>query len=274
MSGQFIALIFIYFLSKTSGGSLIKLGLAVGIAQIVVLLIASLVFFMRRYRTYAPTFKAIDFNKARDILNLGAKFFLIQISAVVVFQTTNIVITQVLGPTQVTIYNIAHKYFFSVGMVFTIILTPFWSAFTDAYAKNDYEWMREALLRLKKAWLMIIPVVLVMLILSSYVYKVWIGNSVIISFSISLFSAIYVILFSRFNLFIYLINGIGKIKVQLYTNGLISIVYIPMAIYAGKFFDLEGIILANIVVALAHSIIGKIQVHKLLNKTAEGVWNK
>lgn len=274
MSGQFLALIFIFFLSKTSGGSLIKLGLAVGFAQIIILLISSLLFFIGRYRRYAPTFKAIDFLKAKDILSLGVKFFVIQISAVVIFQTTNIVITQVLGPTQVTTYNIAYKYFFSIGMIFIIILTPFWSAFTDAYAKNDFVWMREALLRLKRVWLMIIPVVLLMLLLSSYVYKLWIGDSVIISFSISVFSAIYVILFSRFNLFIYLINGIGKIKVQLYTNVLISIVYIPMAIYLGKWFDLEGVIFANIVVALAHSIIGKIQVHKLVYKTAEGVWNK
>ena len=274
MSGQLLALIFIFFLTRTTEGSLVKLGLALGLAQTVVLLIASVMFFVKGYKQYAPAFKNIDFSKAKDIFNLGAKFFLIQISAIVIFQTTNFVITQVLGPAQVTTYNIAYKYFFSIGMVFAIILTPFWSAFTDAYTKNDYKWMREALRRLKKIWLMIIPVVLIMLLLSSFAYRVWIGNAVVIPFSVSLFSTLYVILFSRFNLFIFLINGIGKVQLQLYTNIIISVIFIPTAIYLGKWFGLEGIIAANIAVALTHAILSNIQVNKLINGTARGVWNQ
>lgn len=274
MSGQLLALIFIFFLTRTTEGSLIKLGLALGIAQTVVLAIASMTFFVNRYKQYAPAFKDIDFLKAKDIFNLGAKFFLIQISAIVIFQTTNFVITQVLGPAQVTIYNIAYKYFFSIGMVFAIILTPFWSAFTDAYTKNDYKWMSKAARRLKKIWLMIIPIVLIMLLASSFVYRIWIGNVVVIPFSVSVFSTLYVILFSRFNLFIFLINGMGKVQLQLYTNIIISIVFIPVAIYSGKWFGLEGIIAANIAVALTHSVLSNIQVNKLINGTARGVWNQ
>ena len=64
------------------------------------------------------------FKYAKDIMSLGTKFFLIQIAAIIIFQTTNIVISQVLGPQHVTIYNIAYKYFFTINLIFIIILTP------------------------------------------------------------------------------------------------------------------------------------------------------
>ena len=35
-----------------------------------------------------------------------------------------------------------------LNMAANIILTPFWSAFTDAYIKRDYNWMRGTLEKL------------------------------------------------------------------------------------------------------------------------------
>ncbi len=274
MMGQLLALVSIFLLTRATEGSLLKLGVALGLSQTIVLLIASLLFFGKRYRKYSPSLKHIDFSKARDIFSLGSKFFIIQISAIIIFQTTNMVIAQILGPEQVTTYNVAYKYFFSIGMVFTIILTPFWSAFTDAYTKHDYNWMMTALKKLEIIWLMIIPVVFIMLLMSGFIYKIWIGNTVIIPFTVSLFIASYVLLFTRFNLFIYLINGIGKIRLQLYVNVIISLIYIPMAIYSCKLLGLAGIILANIVVALTHSIVSQIQIRKLMNFTAKGIWDQ
>jgi O-antigen/teichoic acid export membrane protein len=159
-------------------------------------------------------------------------------------------------------------------MVFTIIITPFWSAFTDAYTKQDYVWMKTVLKKLQMIWLTIIPVVFIMLLLSAFVYKIWIGDAVLIPFTVSLFIALYVLLFTRFSLYIYMINGIGKIQLQLYINVSISLVYIPMAIYSCKWLGLPGIILANILVALIHSIVSQIQIRRLMNGNAKGIWNK
>lgn len=274
MSGQLLALGFIFILTKTTEGSLVKLGLALSLAQIIVLLVASFIFFNGKYKEYKPSIKHVEFSKADDILNLGIKFFVIQVSAIIIFQTTNIVITQVLGPSQVTVYNIAYKYFFVIGMVFSIIITPFWSAFTDAFTKVDFGWMRSSLKGLQNFWLVIIPTSVIMLLLSSFVYRIWIGNSVTVPFLISFLMALYVIMFTRFSLFINLINGIGKVHLQLYVNITISVLYIPAAVYSCKYLGLTGIVLANILVALTHSIISQVQIAKLMNGTANGIWNK
>ena len=73
-----------------------------------------------------------------------------QIAAVVVFTTDNLIITQLFGPAQVAPYSIALKYFNIAQMGFSIIITPFWSAFTEAYTKNDYAWIKNNIKRLIK----------------------------------------------------------------------------------------------------------------------------
>ena len=45
-----------------------------------------------------------------------------------IYQFMNIIISRVKGPEAVTEYNIAYKYFNTLNMFATIILTPFWSA--------------------------------------------------------------------------------------------------------------------------------------------------
>lgn len=272
--GQLLGLWFIFLLSKQTDGSLLKLGFAFGSAQVISLIIASLILFNGKYKKYKPGFSHVKFKEASHILNLGVKFFLIQISAIVIFQTTNVVISRVLGPVYVTTYNIAYKFFFTITMIFAIILTPFWSAFTDAYTKGDFSWMHSSIKKLKSLWLVTVPVATLMLIVSPAIYKVWVGDSVHVPFIVSALLALHVLLFTRFSLFIYLINGTGKIQLQLYVNMAIAIAYIPLAIYLSKWIGLPGIIVANILVSLIHAIISQIQMTEILNESALGIWNK
>lgn len=60
----------------------------------------------------------------------------------------NIIISRVQGPEVVTQYNLAYRFFNVLLMVVVIVLNPFWSAFTEAYAKRDYNWMRSV----RKNW--------------------------------------------------------------------------------------------------------------------------
>ena len=57
------------------------------------------------------------------------------------YQCTNILISNVSGPNEVTSYNIAYKYLGIAMMIYSIILSPLWPAFTDAYTKKDFNWM-------------------------------------------------------------------------------------------------------------------------------------
>ena len=103
-----------------------------------------------------------------------------------------------------------------VPMIFSIILTPFWSAFTDAYAKKDLLWIRKEIKHLQLFWVLIIILTITMLGFSNFMYKIWIGNIVNISSTLSIVMTLYVIINSWCAIYSYLLNGIGIIKIQLY----------------------------------------------------------
>ena len=274
MLGQALALLIIFILTKTTHGSLLYLALALGLCPIIIMAASTLLFFKMDYKSYKPSIKFFDKNIVKDILSLGSKFFLIQIAAIIFYQTTNLIITNITCPEDVTVYNIAYKYFGIGTMIFGIIIAPFWSAYTDAFTNGDYSWMRNTYRKLLHIASGLSILIVVLLLVSSFVYKVWIGNAVTIPFNISLTVAVYVITNLYCLLNSNIINGMGKIKLQLVFSNITMLLNIPLAILLGKQFGVVGIIIPSILFSIVGIIIYMTQVSKLLNKSAKGVWNQ
>lgn len=273
MIGQLFALIIIFILTKTTDGSLIYLGLTFGFVPILVLLISSFIFFNTVYKDLKPSFKFVEFSIGKDILKLGIKFFIIQIAFIVIYQTSNIIIAQVASPDDVTIYNIAFKYFGIATMVFSIIMTPFWSAFTNAFTIKDYDWMKLTYNKLAKISIVIILSVILLFGLSSYAYKLWIGDVVEVRYTVSLMVAFFVMLNIWNSLHSILLNGMGKIKLQLFLSIIGMVLNIPLAIYFGNKFGIEGVVVAGVLLSIISAIIAPLQLKLILNKKAIGIWN-
>lgn len=271
--GQVISLIIIYILTLTTKGSLIYLACALGIGPFLILLMSSLWFFKTSYRTYSPTIKLINFRYAKDIMSLGTKFFIIQIAVLVIYESTNIIISQVSGPQNVTIYNIAYRYFSVLTMIFYIIMAPFWSAFTEAKMLDDYIWMKKTFHKLIKTVLLLLVAAVFMLTISHFIFKLWIGNLVSISFSMSLVVAIYIMSCLWNMLFSQLLNGMGKIKLQMYFSLIGTTINIPLALFLGHKYGVNGVVLSPIIINLISAVYAPYQVNLLLNKKAKGIWN-
>lgn len=272
--GNLLSLILILIIVATGSGNLIYIGIAFSIAPIIVLSASSVWFFRRNYRMFAPSIKFIRFEHAKSLINLGIKFFIIQIAALVLFQTDNIVITQIFSPKEVTIFNIAFKLFSTIIMIFTIIAAPLWSAFTEAHTNNDFSWIKNTLSKMRKIWLLLSVLTIIVLFLSQTLYKWWMGNAVQIPFVLSAALAFYVIVYVWQSIHVFFLNGIGKIKLQLYLVIISGALNIPLAIFLGKKIGLAGVTLSNAILFLILGIIFSIQVKKINNNTAKGIWIK
>ncbi len=90
--GSLISLTLIYILTKTTSGNLIYLGTVFSLTPVLVLISSSLWFYTHNYKQYAPSVKFVKFHYARDLMNLGIKFFVIQIASVILYETSNIII--------------------------------------------------------------------------------------------------------------------------------------------------------------------------------------
>jgi O-antigen/teichoic acid export membrane protein len=274
--GKVLNLIIVYILLQTTADKLLYLGITYSATPVLLLIIFTLILFLGKFKHIAPNYKFIDFSLFSDLFNLGGKFFLIQIAAVILYTTDNMIITQLFSPAEVTPYNIAHKYFGILMMGFTIIVAPFWSAATDAYTKGEFDWIKRAVSKLVKIWALLAVALLIMLIFSNKVYHIWLGDKVTIPFVLSAAWAFFIALQSLNTIFIQIINGTGKIKLQMILGTIGAVLNIPLSILFAKYFGwgVTGVIGATIATQLLSITFYYIQYKKIINDNLTGIWSK
>lgn len=273
---NFIALIVVFTLTKTTEGSLLYLGISVSFVNLLVPLVASILLFGRDYKEYRPSFKYIKWEYAPDLMKMGFNFFLMQVAAIVVFSTDNIIIAQLFSPEEVTSFNIAFKYFGLVTMGFNIITTPFWSAYTEAYHKEDFEWIKRVTRQLTAVWLVLVFVVIGMVFFSDYFYKMWVGDKVRIPFLVSVCMGIWVLMGTWITIFGNFLSGVGKVRLSIYHSIVVMIVNIPICILFAKYLHLgiAGITIGTCICVFPQVILHPLQYGKIINKKDSGIWGK
>jgi O-antigen/teichoic acid export membrane protein len=270
---KLIALGLIFILIRNNKGSLLYLGTVLSASPVFVLFLSSLWLFSGQYKAYRPSFKSIDFSRAKGLFNLGIIFFLIQIAAVLLYQTNNIIISQLFGPEQVTPYNVALRYFSVLMMGFSIIITPFWSAFTEAWVKKELAWIRNIMRKLIILWGILLLLGIIMLLCSKWIYGIWVGDKISINFSLSAIIGAWILLNTWNGIFGQFLNGVGKIKIQLILGFIAALLNVPLAIFLGKRLGVEGVLVANLLVLSIGVWIYPLQYYKIVNNKAKGIWN-
>ena len=194
----------------------------------------------------------------------------------ILYSTDNIIITQLYTSADVTTYNIAHKFFGIFTLAATIILGPLWSAITDAQELNDIEWIKNTIQRSIKIILILAIFVILCYIVSDWVYIIWVGKEIIVPKLLSFCMALYVITSMLLQIFSMFLNGIGKIKIQIYVAIFIALINIPLSVFLAKYlgFGLAGIISATLICNLISLSFLPIQYLKIINNKAEGIWNE
>lgn len=273
---NFSTLVVVYILTKTTSKSLMLFGLVSSIVPIIVFAVASIYLFATQYKDIAPSFRFIDFKYSSDLVKLGMQFFIIQISSLVVFTTDNIIIAQLFGPEEVVVYNIAYKYFYMVPLVFNVALAPFWSAFTEAYVKKEYDWIKKSVKKLIMIWAFLSFAAIIMVIFSNLAYKLWVGPDIKVPLVLSFFTGLFTIIANWNNIFAYFINGVGKVRLQLYSAVLVAVINIPLSVFFAKQLGIgiAGVIIATNICLLVSSIWSPIQYKKIISETAKGIWNR
>ena len=132
MISNLFVLIGIFLLTKYTQESLFHIAFLFSTIPVIVLIIVNIYYFKTNFKAFSPSIKSFDFFALKDVLNLGLKFFIIQISVMIFFETSNLLISRFFGPALVTPYNIAFRYFGIVTMIFSILISPDCSACTEA----------------------------------------------------------------------------------------------------------------------------------------------
>jgi O-antigen/teichoic acid export membrane protein len=183
-------------------------------------------------------------------------------------------ITRNMGPVAVAQYNIAYKYFFTAQMLFAIVVTPFWPAFTEAFTKGDSAWMQRSARSIERVFLLCIPAMLLMLWLAPLAYRLWLGERLEIPFSMSFFSMLYVLANIAGFMYMNMLNGTGKVLIQTVIYVSAAIIAFPVMNWATAHYGIAGLLTIPTATYLAQALFGRIQLYRLIRGSASGIWNR
>jgi len=271
-----ISLLGIIILSRYSTPSLLKYAVLYTTSNVLVTIIGSFVLYKGMLKQVSPKISCINFKLRKDILNIGFKFFFIQIMSMLFFQTSSFFISALIGPEAVVGYNVTQKYFSIGSMVFYMLVEPLWSAYGDAYHKEDFKWIKLTFNRLLKLYWIVMIGMIVMLAIQKPFFQLWLKGKVEVDYILSLLFIIFYALQMYTIIYNSFINATSKLGLSMITGFLMVPAFVPAVLLftRGLNFGSKGILLALIVVqTLPAAIITPLQSHKILSGS-KGIWQK
>lgn len=228
----------------------------------IILFIFSVYYLGYKNEIYKPTISKFRLSLAKDIFGLGLGFFAAQFLILILNQSSSIIIIQVLSPTDVTIYSVAARLFSIFTIIMGLVATNLLPYFTEAGATRDLMKMRKITTNFFKLLLILTAFFFIILFFSESLIKVWTSNQIKIPFELLALQFILVIVGGINSILVTVLNGVGKIKIQLPVYLFSVLIFIPSAFYLGEHYKLSGIVVGTICSQLPITFILYYQVKK------------
>lgn len=259
-----IALTLTFIISRETESSIRSLALVHGTA----LISANIALSIWYYRTHPELRPRIylERNHITPLLGIGIPFFVIQLAVLIIFTTDKVLIAQLFGPEHVAQYEVVLKLFSVITFGHTLITTPLWSAYTDAYHRQDIKWIREMLNSQITIFLGVMLSIVLLAMVSPTIISAWISSNFVIPKKLVIAVSLFVLVSTWNNVFAIFLNGIGRIRVQLYTAVIAMIANVPLSILLAKKTNLgiSAVVIGTTCSLLIASVALPVQVHQIL----------
>lgn len=272
---QLVNLCGVVCLSKIYCDGLISISILFGMSSLIIYSVFT-VYLWRKYSFLIPRISCFCKQSLEKINNFGLKMFAIQISAIVLFSTDNIIITALYGAEAVTPYSTVFNVFNSISSLFGALLVPIWSRVTLAKEKKEYKWIENTE---KKLELICIPFALI-LIMFVLLYKpiaaIWLGRDLIYDKGLILCMAIYYISSMFASIYSSILNGIGIIKIQMLQAIIAAFINIPLSIFLAQNCGLRttGVCMATAIGYIIGNFVFKLQLKNFFRRNRSKVVNE
>jgi O-antigen/teichoic acid export membrane protein len=238
---------------RTTGG-MVALVLAVGGTRLTVQIVSAIWLFEKRHPELRPGLSAVRRESLRRLSRTGGLFFVVQLAALVLFNTDNVIIAHVLGAADVTPYSISWTLFTLPSMGFSLVFPYLWPAYAEALHRNDVEWVRRTfrlsvILSVTSALIVALPLV----VFGRPLVKAWAGNDAVPATSLLLWMGGWSLIYAAMNPIACFLNAGGHLKRQAISGSLAALVNVILSIVWARRFGPSGVMAATVVSFLAIS---------------------
>lgn len=191
----------------------------------------------------------VEFSYSKGILHFGVQIFIMQISALVLNSTDNLIIMKFFTPSDVTPYSFCHKYFSIINAFFVAATGPLWTAYTTAYVNKNVSYIKKTLNRALKFYALTVAGIIFALIIFKPFMRIYLKRDLNYQTGLPFLMAIYfaILIFSHnFSAFV---HGISKVKYTTIACLISAFVNIPVSIILAVSFNLgiNGVLLGSII---------------------------
>jgi O-antigen/teichoic acid export membrane protein len=245
-SGNLLGLAGLVTVTHLKGG-LVPLVIAVSGAALFVNTISAIWLFGWSKPWLRPRPGRVTWSATRKLASLGGMFFVIQIAALVLFQTDNLIIAHYLGAAAVTPYSVTWR-LFTYTALFQILAGPsYWPAYTEAFSKGDLGWVRSRYhtnLRITIASTLMLALPLVLF--GRWIIDKWAGSAAVPPRDLLVWMGIWSVIYGAMNSQSCLLASSGRIRIQMIYSVLASAVNLILSIVLVQKLGLVGVIMGTL----------------------------
>jgi O-antigen/teichoic acid export membrane protein len=193
---------------------------------------------------------------ARMMIQSGSEFFLLQLAALVVFNSDNLVVTHYLGPAEVASYSVAWKLVSYAALAQTLMAPALWPAYSEAFARNDLPWVRRTFLR--TLWLTMGAALLcctAFAFFGRWIIQVWATRAAVPDERLLLLMCGWTLISTFMNNTSTVLVAKGETRLQAWCSVLAAIANLGLSIYWVQRIGAVGVVLGTIASYLAVLIV-------------------
>lgn len=210
----------------------------------------------KKDKNLCPNFRNIDFKYSKGILSFGLQIFVMQMAALMLNATDNIIIMKLFSAADVTPYSMCHKFFSIINAFFVAATSPLWTAYTTAYALKDVGYIKRTLNKAMKFYLLTLFGIVVSIFVFKPFMSIYLGQELEFQPGLVVCVALYYALLIFSHNFSAFVHGISKVKYTTIACVISAVINVPISVFLARNCNmgLNGVILGSIV-ALAITLV-------------------
>jgi O-antigen/teichoic acid export membrane protein len=195
----------------------------------------------------APTLRRFHLPSVRPLLQSGADFFVLQLAALIVFNSDNLVIAHFLGPAQVTPYSVTWRLVGYAAALQTVVTPALWPAYAEAYLREDLQWIRRTLAYVMVASLGLAGLCcLVFTLWGRSIIRVWAGPAAVPPESLIVLMCIWIMIAIFMGNTSTVLTATGQIGLQARLSALAAAINLVASIWLVHSMGPNGVIIGTI----------------------------
>lgn len=245
--------LFLYVVSKFSNDNIVLASVSLSLPLPLIYIVGTFVFFSKN-KELSPILSIKNTKVFKEIFTVGGKFLVMQLTSLVMFFTGAVIITQFIGPEEVTPFSVVSRFFAFPLFLFSLGIAPMWPAFTEAYTRKEYDWIRSIIKKLLLISCFACVATFIFFIAGFYLIPIWSRNSFDIN-SYKLMMLLYMLLtmvmfFS--SVVSTFLNALSILNLQVIIQVIAAVLYLLLSIGLIKFTHIGG---ASVVAGTLASIL-------------------